>query len=84
MPIPARPTAGSASQASPQDGATSSSAARPTPSCRKPTRSSWARDRSGYRPCHAEAADQPSEPTINGALAAVSDQPWVEVSINGR
>ena len=59
-----RPTAGSASQASPQDGATSSSAASPTAGCRKPTRSSTARDRSGCRPCHAEAADQPSEPTI--------------------
>ena len=48
------------------------------------TRSNMARDRSGCRPCQAEAPDQPSEPTINGALAAVSDQPWVEVSINGK
>jgi len=84
MPRPATAHSGSASQEIPHDGVTSSSPPVPNVTPQNPTRSRTVRERSGCRPCHADAADQPSDPTTSGVPAAASDQRWVEVSISGR
>ena len=68
----------------PHVGATSSIPAAPMPTAMNPIRSSRARGRSGWRPCHADAADQHSEPATSGNPAAASDQPCVSCSISGR
>src|SRR6185312_10776802 len=84
IPRPATIQNGTASQPMPHAGATSSIPAAPMPTATKPIRSSRARGRSGWRPCHHDAADQHSEPATSGKPAAASDQPCVSCSISGR
>ncbi len=84
MPTPATVHAGTASHATPHDGATTSRPATPTARAANPMRSRAVRDRSGWRPCHADAPAQPSAAATSGTPAAVSDQPCVAVSISGR
>ena len=83
MPRPASVHAGAASQPGPQPDATGSSPAAPAATRQNPTRSSVARGTSGWRPCHADDAVQPSEAVTSGTPAAVRDQPCVAVSISG-
>ena len=84
MPTPATAQAGTASHAAPPAGATASSPATPAARAPNPTRSRVVRGRSGWRPCQADAAAQPSAAVTSGVPAAVSDQPCVAVSMSGR
>src|SRR5207248_1634734 len=68
IPIPAPPTAQPAKASHPGDHGcdTRPKQANPAATSQKPVRNDVSRDQSRYRPCTAEAADQPNAVTVSG------------------